>query len=715
MNLYLFLNSNCVRLNEGMDEPLVAPPVSLCRKVTVQVSAALLVIVTVGPLIYGLQSLGSWKIFGSSFSNWVVVLVASAISWLPSTIIAKLLLFVVSFFLRQYRNNQTRVTLKSFYGATVWLTWSCLQFAVVYGVFTWNPFPLGTGQSGDGDLSDDTNLSKINLVLLVHALLTFCKRIFLVQYVAKAKRTEFVEAKAMESLQHERALNALASDVNPSVFKRKSFENLKYDDVLHPQKLQAGRLLHRFFRDRVKKKPSDKRQSDDSKQFEGEPMSPTPSVDVVNDIPTKTNETILEQERAVDISVKERVESDCETNPLNTKSSISSARLSTVFKRGDGHVVLPMKPSVPEKPSTSVTPHTEKQGVSQLAPGMLEYLESNFIGVNNNSLILKTSQDAKNLGTILYILYSNGNISKDGGVQTKGLQELYEGNEDVQMAIKEIFSVSGSATLSKADMEGGVVEMYKRRKYLGLSLKDLDSTVKAIGSFIRVFILISVMILLLIMFSDGDTAQLTVTASTSIFALSFMFADTAKNLFNSFVFLFIRHPFDVGDRVAMDSMDSDHMYVSRMELLTTTFRMWNGYVVTIPNHVLYQRTIFSIGRAGPMSDVIKTKLSIRTTTAQLKALEDDFLSMVRQQPDDYVADDCEMLLRDLVDANSIVVVFVIQNKTNWQNSQHIPRKQAVIYAIKESCERNKISYVETPKAIHILSEDTTPRGRVAEI
>ncbi len=32
--------------------------------------------------------------------------------------------------------------------------------------------------------------------------------------------------------------------------------------------------------------------------------------------------------------------------------------------------------------------------------------------------------------------------------------------------------------------------------------------------------------------------------ATTLFALSFVFAETAKNIFNSFIFLFVRHPFD---------------------------------------------------------------------------------------------------------------------------------------------------------------------------
>lgn len=121
--------------------------------------------------------------------------------------------------------------------------------------------------------------------------------------------------------------------------------------------------------------------------------------------------------------------------------------------------------------------------------------------------------------------------------------------------------------------------MRKHRQHLRQSLEDLDSTVKAVDTFLAVFIGIVIMLLLLIIFSQGDFAEVTVTTSTSIFALSFIFAETAKNLFNSFVFLFLRHPFDVGDRVHIGSNSSDPYYVLKMELLTTTFTMWSGECV----------------------------------------------------------------------------------------------------------------------------------------
>ena len=124
----------------------------------------------------------------------------------------------------------------------------------------------------------------------------------------------------------------------------------------------------------------------------------------------------------------------------------------------------------------------------------------------------------------------------------------------------------------------------KQRKNLQQSLEDLDSTVKAVDTFLTVFIIIALMLLLLIVFSQGDFAQVAVTSSTSVFALSFIFAETAKNFFNSFVFLFLRHPFDVGDRIHINAATNDPYFVLKMELLTTTFKMWSGIVAQLCRH-----------------------------------------------------------------------------------------------------------------------------------
>lgn len=57
-------------------------------------------------------------------------------------------------------------------------------------------------------------------------------------------------------------------------------------------------------------------------------------------------------------------------------------------------------------------------------------------------------------------------------------------------------------------------------------------------------------------------------AGTTFLSLSFVFAVTAQEFLGSCIFLFVKHPFDVGDRV---EITSTHMMVDRISLLYTVF------------------------------------------------------------------------------------------------------------------------------------------------
>lgn len=58
------------------------------------------------------------------------------------------------------------------------------------------------------------------------------------------------------------------------------------------------------------------------------------------------------------------------------------------------------------------------------------------------------------------------------------------------------------------------------------------------------------------------------TAGTALLSLSFVFAVTTQEFLGSCIFLFVKHPYDVGDRVDISGIK---MTVDRISLLYTVF------------------------------------------------------------------------------------------------------------------------------------------------
>lgn len=92
---------------------------------------------------------------------------------------------------------------------------------------------------------------------------------------------------------------------------------------------------------------------------------------------------------------------------------------------------------------------------------------------------------------------------------------------------------------------------------------------------------------------DGDKLLICVgvltSASSSVLALSWLFSGTAQEFLASLVFVFVKHPFDVGDRVDIYNTGTnriDTFYVKEIALMYTEFKRPEGHVVQAPNSLL---------------------------------------------------------------------------------------------------------------------------------
>lgn len=71
-------------------------------------------------------------------------------------------------------------------------------------------------------------------------------------------------------------------------------------------------------------------------------------------------------------------------------------------------------------------------------------------------------------------------------------------------------------------------------------------------------------------FQSSFIATLT-TAGTTLLSLSFVFAVTTQEFLGSCIFLFVKHPYDVGDRVDIAGPEKEQLIVEKISLLFTVF------------------------------------------------------------------------------------------------------------------------------------------------
>lgn len=159
--------------------------------------------------------------------------------------------------------------------------------------------------------------------------------------------------------------------------------------------------------------------------------------------------------------------------------------------------------------------------------------------------------------------------------------------------------------ISCEEMELACVEIGRERKAIAASLKDLDSVVGKLDD-VFTFIVAVIVVLVFLSLISKSTAGVLTSASSSVLALSWLFSQTAQEFLASIIFVFVKHPFDVGDRVDIYNTGAstiDTFFVKEIALMYTEFKKLEGHVVQAPNSLLNTLFVLNMRRSGGLAEV----------------------------------------------------------------------------------------------------------------
>ena len=97
------------------------------------------------------------------------------------------------------------------------------------------------------------------------------------------------------------------------------------------------------------------------------------------------------------------------------------------------------------------------------------------------------------------------------------------------------------------------IKVYKGRKALAHALGDTKTAVKQLNKLVTgILVVVTILIWLLVM--EIATTKVLVFLSSQLVVAAFMFGNTCKTIFEAIIFVFVMHPFDVGDRCVVDGV-----------------------------------------------------------------------------------------------------------------------------------------------------------------
>ncbi|KAF2435730.1 mechanosensitive ion channel-like protein family [Tothia fuscella] len=267
------------------------------------------------------------------------------------------------------------------------------------------------------------------------------------------------------------------------------------------------------------------------------------------------------------------------------------------------------------------------------------------------------------------------------------LKNAFDNNDEAEAAFS-MFDKDMNGDISMEELEAVCVEIGRERKSITASLKDLDSVVSKLDS-VFLFVVCVITILVFISLISTSAAGVLTSAGSTVLALSWLFSATAQEFLQSIIFVFVKHPFDVGDRVGVygntgSSLKGDDYFVKEISLLYTEFKKMEGHVVQAPNSYLNTLFILNQRRSGGLAEAVPITFKFGTTLDQIDGLRQKLLEFVKQEKREYQANILTEL-RDVVEAHSITLNIVFFYKSNWQNELlRLQRRNKFICALMVS-------------------------------
>ncbi|XP_016434541.2 mechanosensitive ion channel protein 10-like [Nicotiana tabacum] len=257
--------------------------------------------------------------------------------------------------------------------------------------------------------------------------------------------------------------------------------------------------------------------------------------------------------------------------------------------------------------------------------------------------------------------------------------------------------------ITKSAFRNWVVRAYYERKYLAHSLNDTKTAVQQLhklASGIVGFIILVISLLVMGLLSTQVLALLL----SQLVLLGFAFQNTCKTIFESIIFVFVVHPFDIGDRCVIDGVQ---LIVEEMNILTTVFLRYDNEKIYYPNAVLITKPISNFYRSPEMCDSISFDIDTNTSMDTIIALKKAIQMYIESKPK-YWNPKHSVIVKGIENVHTMGMALCVQHTINHQNyGDRSNRITELILELKKIFESLNIKYSLLPQQLHLPQVNIT--------
>lgn len=260
-----------------------------------------------------------------------------------------------------------------------------------------------------------------------------------------------------------------------------------------------------------------------------------------------------------------------------------------------------------------------------------------------------------------------------------------------------LFEVNERGQISLKAFSKWVSKVYKDREALQHALNDNKTAIKQLNKLLT-GILIVVVIILWLLVTEIASTKIVLFLSSQLVVAAFIFGNTCRTLFEAIIFVFVMHPFDIGDRIVIEGK---MMVVEEMNILSTVFLKPDKEKVYYPNSALASKAIGNLYRSPDQGDSLEFAIDYRTPLSTIGKLKDRIKQYLEQNSHIWHPDH-SVVVKEIENVNKIKMALFFNHTMNFQDfGEKTKRRSELVLEMKSIFDELGIGYNLLPQEIYL--------------
>lgn len=276
-------------------------------------------------------------------------------------------------------------------------------------------------------------------------------------------------------------------------------------------------------------------------------------------------------------------------------------------------------------------------------------------------------------------------------------------------SLLRLFRPDRQGNLIRLDFVKSVDTVYKQLRLLRASIANSAQIDYAFERIINCFFYFFLTIIAVAIIGI-DIWAVVISMNTFFLGFSFLFGSAASNYFEGLLLIFVRRPYDIGDRIATSNPKSDTnpngsstWYVESVTLFTTTARFaTTNEVATYSNGSLAVLRIINANRSAKAIVAVLIKFGLETPFNKITVFKTATENFIKARPREWISLVGFRATRVEADIGYIEYKIVVQHRESWQNIGPVLQSKADLSSFcLEATKKLDMKYESPPMPVNL--------------